>query len=187
MSGQADWRIKLRRNPLPCSGRPHKTVRLPRWRRAASYAAQLVTRCRCLGMRWRRAALALNGTVGVRGSWEGPAPYPTRPPEASRADPCTTVAQGKTLYAGTYAIDPSPQPPHIDFRHDTGQAVGQTWQGVYWLEGRTLSICDNAADPAKPRPKELAAAAGSGHVLIVFRPWPPASGIPGAPPRVAGR
>src|SRR3954469_4819792 len=43
-------------------------------------------------MRWRRAALALNGTAGVRGSWEGPAPYPTRPPEASRADPCTTVA-----------------------------------------------------------------------------------------------
>src|SRR3954447_21302504 len=42
-------------------------------------------------MRWRRAALALNGTVGVRRSWEGPAPYPTRPPEASRADPCTTV------------------------------------------------------------------------------------------------
>src|SRR3954454_23523421 len=81
----------------------NQTVRLPRWRRAASYAAQLVTRCRCLGMRWRRAALALNGTAGVRGSWEGPAPYPTRPPEASRADPCTTVLsaprQGATQVA----------------------------------------------------------------------------------------
>src|SRR3954447_11002005 len=96
-------------------------------------------------------------------------------------------AQGKTLYAGTYAIDPSPQPPHIDFRHDTGQAVGQTWQGVYWLEGRTLSICDNAADPAKPRPKELAAAAGSGPRPLSFTPCPPASGTPGASPRVAGR
>src|SRR3954466_4536787 len=72
----------------------NQTVRLPRWRRAASYAAQLVTRCRCLGMRWRRAALALNGTAEVRGSWKGPAPYPTRPFEASRADPCTTVAPG---------------------------------------------------------------------------------------------
>ena len=79
-------------------------------------------------------------------------------------------AQGKTLYAGTYAIDPAPQPPHIDFRHTEGEAAGQTWLGIYWLEGRTLSICDNAADPAKPRPKELAAAPGSGHVLIVFRP-----------------
>src|SRR3954447_7576145 len=44
----------------------NQTVRLPRWRRAASYAAQLLTRCRCLGMRWRRAALALNGTAEVR-------------------------------------------------------------------------------------------------------------------------
>jgi uncharacterized protein (TIGR03067 family) len=79
-------------------------------------------------------------------------------------------ARGETLYAGTYAIDPATQPPHIDFRHVEGQAAGQTWQGIYWLEGRTLSICDNAADPAKPRPKELAAAPGSGHVLIVFRP-----------------
>ena len=79
-------------------------------------------------------------------------------------------AQGRTLYAGTYAIDPAPQPPHIDFRHVEGQAAGQTWQGIYWFEGRTLSICDNAADPAKPRPRELAAATGSGHVLIVFRP-----------------
>ena len=56
------------------------TVRLPRCRRAASYAAQLVTRCRCLGMRWRRAALALNGTAGVRGSWQGPPRYAIRPP-----------------------------------------------------------------------------------------------------------
>ena len=71
----------------------NQTVRLPRWRRAASYAAQLVTRCRCLGMRWRRAALALNGTAGVRGSWEGPLPYATRPPDATRTDPCTKVAR----------------------------------------------------------------------------------------------
>ena len=27
MPGQADWRIEPQRNPLPCSGRPHKTVR----------------------------------------------------------------------------------------------------------------------------------------------------------------
>src|SRR4051794_25856978 len=58
----------------------NQTVRLPRWRRAASYSAQLVTRCRCLGMRWRRAALALNGTAEVRGSWEGPPHYAIRPP-----------------------------------------------------------------------------------------------------------
>ena len=37
----------------------NQTVRLPRCRKPASYSAQLVTRCRCLGMRWRRAALIL--------------------------------------------------------------------------------------------------------------------------------
>jgi hypothetical protein len=31
-------------------GRPHNTVKLPRARRPASYAAQLVIRCFCLGM-----------------------------------------------------------------------------------------------------------------------------------------
>ena len=55
----------------------NQTVRLPRWRRAASYAAQFVTLCCCLGIQvvtlccclgiwWRQAALALNGTAGVR-------------------------------------------------------------------------------------------------------------------------
>src|SRR4051794_18105793 len=69
----------------------NQTVTLPRWRRAASYAAQSVTRCRCLGMWWRRAALASNGTAGIRGSWKGPLPYATRSPGATRVDPCNKV------------------------------------------------------------------------------------------------
>src|SRR3954471_23408651 len=44
----------------------NQTVRLPRWRKAASYSAQFVTRRRCFGIRWRRAALALNGIGGSR-------------------------------------------------------------------------------------------------------------------------
>src|SRR3954454_15295409 len=47
------------------------TVRLPRARRAASYSAQLVTRCRCFGMWRRQAALALNGTAGGPSVREG--------------------------------------------------------------------------------------------------------------------
>ena len=42
------------------------TVRLPRWRKLASYAAQFVTLRFCFGMWWRRAALALNGMVGFQ-------------------------------------------------------------------------------------------------------------------------
>ena len=51
------------------------TVKLPRARKPASYSAQLVTRCRCFGMWWRQAALALNGTAGVQASGKGPSSY----------------------------------------------------------------------------------------------------------------
>src|SRR3954449_9262640 len=56
------------------------TVRLPRARRAASYSAQLVTRCRCFGMWRRQAVLALNGTAGVRVSGKGPSSYTAQLP-----------------------------------------------------------------------------------------------------------
>src|SRR5215212_6036195 len=52
----------------------NQTVRLPRWRKAASYSAQFVTRRRCLGIWWRRAALALNG-IGDPGSQKGASSY----------------------------------------------------------------------------------------------------------------
>src|SRR3954471_24628721 len=46
--------------------------------RPASYSAQLVTRCRCFGMWRRHAALALNGTAGVRVSGKGSPSYITQ-------------------------------------------------------------------------------------------------------------
>src|SRR3954471_2951001 len=56
------------------------TVRLPRARRPASYSAQLVTRCRCLGMWRRQAALALNGTAEIQASGKGPSSYTAQLP-----------------------------------------------------------------------------------------------------------
>src|SRR4051794_21695640 len=66
----------------------NQTVRLPRARRPASYAAQLVTRCFCFGMWWRRAASALNGKRGAPAWWRGLAPaspYPKPPKPAIAA------------------------------------------------------------------------------------------------------
>jgi len=40
----------------------NQTVKLPRWRKLASYARQFVTLNRCLGMWWRQEGFALNGT-----------------------------------------------------------------------------------------------------------------------------
>jgi len=52
--GRIVWLTALR---SPCSARQaaiasslNQTVRLPRWRKAASYSDQFVTRSRCLGM-----------------------------------------------------------------------------------------------------------------------------------------
>src|SRR4051794_12788207 len=56
------------------------TVRLPRARRPASYAAQLMTRCCCFGMWRRQAALALNGTAGVQASGKGLSSYTAQLP-----------------------------------------------------------------------------------------------------------
>jgi hypothetical protein len=47
------------------------TARLPRWRRAASYSDQFVTRRRCLGMLWRRLALNLSSTTKIPGIVDG--------------------------------------------------------------------------------------------------------------------
>src|SRR5215218_10249460 len=58
----------------------NQTVRLPRARRPASYSAQLVTRCCCFGMWRRHAALALNGTAGIRVSGKGSSSYTAQLP-----------------------------------------------------------------------------------------------------------
>jgi uncharacterized protein (TIGR03067 family) len=78
-------------------------------------------------------------------------------------------ADGAALYAGTYTVDPTVTPPRIDFVQTSGEAEGQTWLGVYRLEGNALTIADNAPDSARPRPPDLAAPAGSGYVVIEFR------------------
>src|SRR3954471_21664106 len=58
----------------------NQTVRLPRWRKAASYSAQFATLCFCLGMWWRRSWFSLNGKVGFGGSGAGRTSYATQPP-----------------------------------------------------------------------------------------------------------
>ncbi len=64
----------------------NQTVRLPRWRKLASYARQLrssapsefLSLCLCLGM-WRRWSwFSLNGKVGIRGQIRAQPPTPRR-------------------------------------------------------------------------------------------------------------
>ena len=74
---------------------------------------------------------------------------------------------GKPLYAGTVRVDPSAKPAAIDFEHTEG-ALGKAWQGIYALDGDTLTVCDNAPNLDKGRPDAFEATSGSGYVLITF-------------------
>ena len=76
---------------------------------------------------------------------------------------------GKPLYAGTVRVDPSAQPAAIDFEHTEGALKGQAWQGIYALDGDTLTTCDNGPDLSKDRPPAFEAKSGSGYVLITFQ------------------
>ena len=49
-----------------------------------------------------------------------------------------------------------------------GSLAGTTWLGIYRRDGETLQVCDNAADPARPRPTGFDAKPGSGAVLVTF-------------------
>src|SRR5262245_7070104 len=73
------------------------------------------------------------------------------------------------IYVGTFVTDPDQKPAQIDFHHSDGQAKGQTWLGIYRLEGSTLTIVDNAPDPTKPRPRRFATAPDSGLVRLTFK------------------
>ncbi len=74
---------------------------------------------------------------------------------------------GRTLYAGTITLDPSARPPAIDFEHTEGVLRGETWQGIYELDGDSLTICDDAPDVGQPRP--AAFDANNGYIVLTFR------------------
>ena len=71
----------------------NQTVKLPRWRKAASYSAQFATLCFCLGMRWRRSWFSLNGTVEILGHKRGRPPRPAIS-ERQPPDPCNKLTRG---------------------------------------------------------------------------------------------
>ena len=75
---------------------------------------------------------------------------------------------GKSLNAGTFQVNASAKPAAIDFEHTEGTLKGNTWKGIYALDGDTLKICDNASNMNKGRPAGFEAKSGSGYVLITF-------------------
>jgi uncharacterized protein (TIGR03067 family) len=91
---------------------------------------------------------------------------------ALRGDNFVIDRDNRVVYRGTFKANHGKQPASIDFRNTEGEAVGQTWLGIYRLEGDDLTIVDNAPDTGKPRPARFTTTAGSGHVMLVFKRAP---------------
>src|ERR1700723_1878419 len=103
----------------------NQTVRLPRWRRAASYCRQFVTRCRCFGMWWRRSAVALNGKNGILECsgrqdllmWDRTA-EPSPADTARRRNPGPQILRSHPLGRGTVFFVIEPKDPGRSMQQD---------------------------------------------------------------------
>src|SRR5918997_847158 len=74
----------------------NQTVKLPRWRKLASYSRQFVTLRFCLAIWWRRSWFSLKGTAGIQGVRRGGALLRHSASQHQPADPCTTLAEATT-------------------------------------------------------------------------------------------
>jgi uncharacterized protein (TIGR03067 family) len=73
----------------------------------------------------------------------------------------------QVLFDSTYKIDPGRKPKHIDLIGTEGENAGKAAQGIYMLEGDTLTICYTM--PGKVRPAEFASGPGSEATLSVWK------------------
>jgi uncharacterized protein (TIGR03067 family) len=75
---------------------------------------------------------------------------------------------GKTVLDLTCRLHPAQQPKGIDLTVASGPNKGQTFLGIYKLEGDTYTICRPVA-PGKGRPTAFATTPGSGLMLVVWK------------------
>lgn len=91
------------------------------------------------------------------------------PHEVIKDMSCTFTADGKCRRAfdlvpaeGTYKLDPTKDPAHIDFT-----TKGQTSSGIYKIDRDTLVLCYGEGD--SPRPDKFASGAGQRIFVMTFK------------------
>jgi len=72
---------------------------------------------------------------------------------------------GEMTRKGTFALDSTRSPGHIDIKSASGPNKGKILKGIYEIDGDTLKYC--VALPGKDRPTAFSSKSGSGHMLYV--------------------
>ena len=106
---------------------------------------------------------AAEGAVS-RGRPDNPPPGTTWEFTADGKSILKIGGKGETV-DGTYKLDPKKDPPEIDIT--PGIKNMGTMQGVYKVEGDTLTLC--LSDGEEERPKALDAPAGTKRILITLK------------------
>jgi uncharacterized protein (TIGR03067 family) len=75
---------------------------------------------------------------------------------------------GGEVQEGTYEVDTTKTPYHIDVTPKHGKDKGKVFKGILILEENLLKIC--LARPGDDRPTEASSREGSGHILLVAEP-----------------
>jgi uncharacterized protein (TIGR03067 family) len=110
---------------------------------------------------WRVVSLEVNGDKAADGDAQ-------RITVANLADGTWVVrVDGEETSKGASQIDPTKNPKTIDFVATGGEIRGQTFLGIYEIDGNSRKLC--FAPPGKDRPVEFSSKSGSMHVLVVFR------------------
>jgi uncharacterized protein (TIGR03067 family) len=81
-----------------------------------------------------------------------------------KGDAYSVLLFSKVLGTGTFRIDATKTPKHIDAF--PGSRKGVTMKGVYELDGKRLRVCFSG--PGKERPADLTSKSGSGRTLTVW-------------------
>jgi uncharacterized protein (TIGR03067 family) len=75
------------------------------------------------------------------------------------------ISDGTIPIKGTFKIDPSKEPKHIEYTDTFGHFAGETYLGIYYFDEDILVFC--MADHLEERPKVFKT--GSGQVMRTFQ------------------